>query len=56
MAEVLGGVASAVQLADVALRVSREVYDFLSAIKNASDDVRRLRDGMTAVFLLHMQA
>jgi hypothetical protein len=28
MAEVLGGVASAVQLADVALRVSREVYGF----------------------------
>jgi hypothetical protein len=45
MAEVLGGLASAVQLVDVALRASREAYSFLSAIKNAHEDVRCLRDG-----------
>jgi hypothetical protein len=45
MAEVLGGLASAVQLVDVALRASCEAYSFLSAIKNAPEDVRLLRDG-----------
>ncbi|OAL48247.1 hypothetical protein IQ07DRAFT_514314 [Pyrenochaeta sp. DS3sAY3a] len=43
MAEILGAVASSVQLADVALRASRELYGFLAAIKNANEDIKVLR-------------
>lgn len=45
MAEILGAVASSVQLADVALRASRELYGFLSAIKNSNEDIKALRTG-----------
>lgn len=44
MAEVLGTVASAVQLADVALRMSREAYSFLAAIKDSNNDIKALRE------------
>lgn len=49
MAEILGAMASSVQLADVALRASREVYDFLSSIKDANDDIRALRTGTQSI-------
>ena len=39
-----GTAASAVQLADVALRVSREAYSFLAAIKDAKKDIQTLRN------------
>jgi hypothetical protein len=42
----LGAVAAAVQLVDVALRASREMYVFLSAIKDAGKDIQNLREGM----------
>ncbi|CAO2654084.1 Nn.00g108170.m01.CDS01 [Neocucurbitaria sp. VM-36] len=44
MAEVLGAVASAVQLADVALRSSRQIYEVLSSIRHASEDFQTLRN------------
>ncbi|KAF2794644.1 hypothetical protein K505DRAFT_200006, partial [Melanomma pulvis-pyrius CBS 109.77] len=36
--------AGALQFADAALRASREAYGFLAAVKNASRDVRDMRD------------
>lgn len=39
-----GAAASAVQLADVALRASREAYRFLSAINNAAKEVQDLKE------------
>ncbi|KAF2126096.1 hypothetical protein P153DRAFT_433893 [Dothidotthia symphoricarpi CBS 119687] len=47
--EVLGAVAGAVQLADVALRVSREAYGFLTAIKDSNNDIKALRDALREV-------
>lgn len=41
---VLGGVASAVQLADVICRISTELYSFFWAIRDASEEMQRLRD------------
>ncbi|KAF2875298.1 hypothetical protein BDV95DRAFT_460307, partial [Massariosphaeria phaeospora] len=41
--------ASAIQLADVALRASREAYAFLAAVKDAGNDIRRLRDTLRDV-------
>lgn len=38
-----GAAAGAIQLADVALRASRDAYRFLSAIKKAEKDVQELR-------------
>ncbi|KAF1849195.1 uncharacterized protein K460DRAFT_428656 [Cucurbitaria berberidis CBS 394.84] len=49
MAEVLGAVASAVQLADVALRSSRQVYNVLSSMKNAGEDIEALRSTLQDV-------
>ena len=40
----VGALANAVQLTDAALRASRQVYDFLHAVKNARRDIRILRD------------
>lgn len=44
MAE-LGAVASVVQLADVALRMSGEICKFLDAYKHADRDAKSLRNG-----------
>ena len=46
MAE-LGAVASVVQLADVALRISGEVCKFLDAYKSTDRDIKLLWDGMS---------
>ena len=42
MAEALSIAASAVQFADLACRVARELYTFVSALKDASDELCRL--------------
>ncbi|OCL15443.1 ankyrin [Glonium stellatum] len=42
MAEALSVIASVVQFADVACRVSRDVYTFMSALKDAPNELRRL--------------
>jgi hypothetical protein len=42
MAEALSIAASAVQFADLACRVARELYAFFSALKDASDELCRL--------------
>ena len=42
MAEALSIAASAVQFADLACRVARELYAFVSALKDASDELCRL--------------
>lgn len=42
MAEALSIAASVVQFADLACRVARELYTFVSALKDASDELRRL--------------
>jgi len=41
---ILGAASSAVQLADAALRLSREAYGFLCDIKDAKKDIVALRD------------
>ncbi|KAF1834916.1 hypothetical protein BDW02DRAFT_497251 [Decorospora gaudefroyi] len=48
MAE-LGAIASIVQLADVALRVSGEIRAFLDAYKTTGQDVKSLRDALRDV-------
>jgi hypothetical protein len=41
-----GAAAGAVQLADAALRATREAYTFCSALKHAGEQAQELRDGM----------
>ncbi|KAK3390286.1 hypothetical protein B0H63DRAFT_538537 [Podospora didyma] len=48
----LGAIASAIKAADVAIRVSREIYKFLGELKSASDDVQRLRNELQETELL----
>lgn len=47
-----GAAAGALQFADVTLRASREAYGFLAAVKNASRDVRDMRDGESSIFYI----
>ena len=48
----LGAIASSIKAADVALRISREIYKFLGELKSASDDVQRLRNALQETELL----
>ena len=50
-----GAAAGAVQLADVALRASREAYSFLCAVKDAKKDIRILRECEMILIVVRVQ-